>query len=404
MNQNETPLLAAPLRGVVQHYAWGGFDYIPRLLNIENNEHKPFAELWFGAHASAPSIAAVASQNIPLDALINSHPAVLGQKVRQKFGRLPYLLKVLDARDMLSIQVHPSKQQAEEGFTRENKLGVPLDAPHRNYKDNNHKPEVHVALTDFWMLHGFRPTEEIAHLLATIPEFSSLGAGFRNKGIEGLYKKIMSAPQVEIDALLDPLIQRLADEKPRDMDTPDFWALKAATTFPLPGGHLDRGIFSIYLFNLLHLKPGEGTFQGAGVLHAYLHGTNVELMANSDNVLRGGLTPKHVDVPELLKTVRFQGKRPDVLRATPKSEFEQCYQTPAPDFQLSRLHIPADQSLSLKADGPEILLFMGGHATATSGPVFQHLSKGKAVFVPAKTTVTLATAEDSILFRAAVPE
>jgi len=393
-----------PLRPIPQHYAWGGYDFIPKLLGVDNAACQPFAELWFGAHAKAPSIVTVESRDMPLNELITSDPSVLGQEVQQRFGRLPYLLKVLDARDMLSIQVHPSKQQAEEGFARENELGVPLDAPERNYKDDNHKPEVHVALTDFWMLHGFRPEREIAEQLKRVPEFAPLLPLLETGGIKRLYQTIMQAPQKEIDARLQPLIQRLHAQQPDDPDQQDYWALKAARSFPLPGGHLDRGIFSIYLLNLLHLKPGEGTFQDAGVLHAYLHGTNIELMANSDNVLRGGLTPKHVDVQELLRTVQFKCGRPDILQGEFISECEQCYHTPAADFQLSRLRIPANQSFAQQTGGPEIWLVLQGDVDVKSEASAQHLCKGNALFVAAHTEVTLSAAADSMLCRATVPE
>jgi len=404
MPRSDVSFSIASLRGAVQHYAWGGYDYIPHLLDIKNAGQKPFAELWLGAHANAPSIATVDSREEPLDTLITNHPAVLGPKVRDRFGRLPFLLKVLDARDMLSIQVHPSKKQAEAGFARENTTGVPIDAPERNYKDDNHKPEVHVALTDFWMLHGFRPEEEIERQLHDVNEFAPLRPLFISGGLEGLYRAVMTAPQEEVDAWLRPLLTRLEVQKPDDPDKPDYWALKAAHTFPLPDGRLDRGIFSVYLLNLLHLKPGEGTFQDAGVLHAYLQGTNVELMANSDNVLRGGLTPKHVDVAELLTTVTFVGRHTKVLRGERGGPFEQIYTTPAADFQLSRLQIPANRRFALRTHGPEIWLVLQGDVDVKSKANAQHLCKGNALFVAAHTEVTLSAAADSMLYRAAVPE
>ena len=270
------PFALAKLDGVVQHYAWGGYDFIPDLINSPNRENQPFAELWYGAHTKAPSTVHVFEKTVQLDTYIRNNSQILGERVVDAFGgALPYLLKVLDAHDMLSIQAHPSKIQAEEGFARENELEIPHDAPHRSYKDDNHKPEVHVALTDFWMLHSFRPTEEIEHLLQITTEFKSLAPILKTDGIKGLYKKIMLAPQEEIDSLLEPLIQRLENETTDDMDSPNYWALKASKVFPLPAGHRDRGIFSIYLLNLLHLKPGEATFQDAGELHAYLYGTNI---------------------------------------------------------------------------------------------------------------------------------
>jgi mannose-6-phosphate isomerase class I len=169
-----------PLHGVVQHYDWGGYDFIPKLLGIANSERKPFAELWMGAHPKAPATADVAGLAMPLDQLIAEVPdRILGPSASARFGgRLPYLFKVLDVASMLSIQVHPTKEQAAAGFARENAAGIDLGAAERNYKDDNHKPEVAVAVTDFWMLHGFRPLEQIAEALRKVPELCSIMPDF----------------------------------------------------------------------------------------------------------------------------------------------------------------------------------------------------------------------------------
>ncbi|MFM8717671.1 MAG: mannose-6-phosphate isomerase, class I, partial [Spartobacteria bacterium] len=310
------------IKGVVQHYDWGGFDFIPALLGQPHPSSEPCAELWLGAHGGGASTIESPEGCFSLPEVIHSAPReVLGGTVAERFhNSLPYLFKVLDARKMLSIQAHPTLAQAREGFEAEETAGVPLKASTRNYKDRNHKPEVHVALTDFWMLHGFRPLEEISASLQNVPEFRTLMPDFgsrlqtadssaRAALLRELYERIMTMPQSEVDDFLNSLIARLEKESPLDNDLPDFWALRAAREFPLPDGHRDRGIFSIYLLNLVRLKPGQATYQSAGTLHAYLEGVNVELMANSDNVLRGGLTPKNVDVPELMRVVRFdEGK------------------------------------------------------------------------------------------------
>src|SRR6202167_4936371 len=160
------------LRGVVQHYDWGGHHFIPDLLSVENPSCKPFAELWIGAHAKAPSLVELGGVDEPLDNLIAEEPeAILGQAANEHFhGRLPYLFKILDVHKMLSIQAHPTLAQARRGFARENAEGIRLEASHRNYKDDNHKPEIGVALTEFWLLHGFRPLEQIAETFAHTPE------------------------------------------------------------------------------------------------------------------------------------------------------------------------------------------------------------------------------------------
>ncbi|RYZ27358.1 MAG: mannose-6-phosphate isomerase, class I, partial [Chitinophagaceae bacterium] len=147
------------LKGVVQHYSWGGTDFIPQLLGVSNPEQKPFAEYWLGAHPAAPAI--LESLNLSLHQFISNHPKeALGDQVAPKFGSLPYLFKILDVKQMLSIQVHPSKVAAEEEFEKENKAGVAINAPNRNYKDSNHKPELMYALSDFWLLHGFKKKED----------------------------------------------------------------------------------------------------------------------------------------------------------------------------------------------------------------------------------------------------
>jgi mannose-6-phosphate isomerase len=370
------------LRGVVQHYDWGGHNFIPDLLGIENATGKPYAELWIGAHAKAPSMVEIESGpepfDVPLDEFIARAPeAILGQAASARFNsRLPYLFKILDVHKMLSIQAHPTLAQAKDGFARENAEGVPIDAGSRNYKDATHKPEIGVALTDFWMLHGFRPLEQIAETLDRTAELGPLMPAFsqrlkaaghdhatRRGLLRELYSNVMTMPQQQVDLLLDELLVRLREKAPNSKEGPDYWALRAAESFPLPGGHRDRGIFSVYLLNLVHLQPGQGTFQPAGVLHAYLEGVNVELMANSDNVLRGGLTTKHVDVPELLKILTFEGGTPEVISGVQLSAEQRVYHTPAEEFELSRIALrPRGRYAGEATYGPKALIVLEGSA------------------------------------------
>ncbi len=195
--------------GKVQHYAWGGFEYIPQLLSIDNAENKTFAEYWLGAHPSASST--LLTENGPKSwaEQISLHPEFhLGSEVFKRFGELPFLLKVLDVREMLSIQVHPSKEGAEIGFDEEEAIGVPINAPYRNYKDRNHKPEMMIALDEFWLLHGFKKEAEINNVLETVEEFESLKNIFKTEGYFGLYKTVMEMPQKEVDDLLLSLVKR----------------------------------------------------------------------------------------------------------------------------------------------------------------------------------------------------
>ncbi len=402
------------LRPAVQHYEWGGTEALPALLGVDNPEKRPFAEIWFGAHPKAPSIAETPRGGVPLDGLIAQDPeAWLGGAVLRRFGpSLPFLLKALDARKMLSIQVHPAREQAREGFERENSMGIPIHAPHRNYRDRNHKPEVHAAQSEFWMLHGFRPMEEIAAWLDVTPEARAVMPDFRQRLREAgagrqrrslllreLYTHFMHLPQERADELLDELLGRLEKAAPWPTDAPEHWALRAAREFPLPGGRRDRGIFSVFLLNLVRLEPGQGTFQPAGVLHAYLQGTTVELMANSDNVLRGGLTPKHVDVAELLRVVRFDDSPCEVLQGEPQADGERVYRTPAEDFELSCFKL-AGRAAAREARGPEILLVTeGAVSVAASGGGLQ-LNRGQALFLGAGVRYELSAADRAVVWRA----
>jgi mannose-6-phosphate isomerase len=409
------------LHGVVQHYDWGGHNFIPDLLGVENATRRPFAELWIGAHAKAPSLVDVEGGEEPLNELISAAPdAILGQAVSARFaGRLPYLFKILDVGKMLSIQAHPTLAQARHGFARENAEGVGLEASCRNYKDDNHKPEIGVALTEFWMLHGFRPLEQMASSFSRTPELGALMPDFaqrlvqaghhdheaRRRLLRELYSTVMTMPQERVDLLLHPLLARLQAEPPVDKSSPDYWALRAAENFPLPGGHRDRGIFSVYLLNLVHLQPGQGTFQPAGVLHAYLEGVNVELMANSDNVLRGGLTTKHVDVPELLNILTFEGGTPNVFGGEMVSSEERIYRTPAEEFELSRIALARHSRYSGDAPyGPKALLVLDGSGTLTSAGKCISLGRGSIAFVPCGTQFVMETrATDLVVFEAGVP-
>lgn len=406
------------IKGVVQHYDWGGFDFIPALLGQPHPSSKPCAELWLGAHGGGPSIIESQEGGLSLAQLIHSSPGeVLGKRVAERFQNLlPYLFKVLDARKMLSIQAHPTIAQAQAGFEAEEAAGVPLKASTRNYKDRNHKPEVHVALTDFWMLHGFRPLEEIAANLQSVQELRALMPDFgsrlqaadpsaRAALLRELYERVMTMPQTEVDSFLNPLIARLEKESPTNKDLPDFWALRAAREFPLPSGHRDRGIFSIYLLNLVRLKPGQATYQSAGTLHAYLEGVNVELMANSDNVLRGGLTPKNVDVPELMRVLRFDEGKVDIIHGRDVGNGETVFPTPAEEFELSRIQCePTRAYHSSHRNGPDILIVMEGEITASSHVETLHLKAGESFFAPQSATYEISCPRGkALIFKASVP-
>ena len=396
------------LQGKVQPYAWGGSQFIPALLQQSNPDNKPFAEYWMGAHDNAPAdVVGADGQKQPLNALVAQDPAaVLGKTVNERFGRLPYLFKVLDVKDMLSIQVHPEKKAAVEAFAAENKQGVALTAPNRNYKDDNHKPELMLALSDFWLLHGFKPAAALKQVLQQTPELQFLLPVFGEGDYAALYKTVMEMDQQAVNEHLQPLLDRilpLYEKGALKKEQEDFWAARAFKTFCEPG-RTDRGIFSIYLFNVVNLHPGEAIFQDAGILHAYLEGQNMEIMANSDNVLRGGLTNKHIDVSELMKHVRFEPIVPQVIRGVPgKAQGEEIFPTPVHDFELHRLTLKAGEPVTVTATTADIYFVYEGSADATADNDRVALKKGESLLAKAGTAVTFTSTGDAVIFTATVP-
>ncbi|MEO6000838.1 MAG: mannose-6-phosphate isomerase, class I [Chitinophagaceae bacterium] len=393
------------LSGKVQHYQWGGYTFIPALLGIPNNEAKPFAEYWLGAHDNYPS-AVIGAEPSFLNVHIQEDPGVLGKQVKQQFGRLPYLLKVLDVKDMLSIQVHPSRKMAVLEFEKENKAGISLQDAKRNYKDDNHKPELMLALSDFWLLHGFKSEEGIREVIRAVKEFNFMLPLFDEGGYEKLYRTVMEMEQEKVNEILQPLLDRIIPLYTSDAlqkNRADFWAARAAGTFKQPG-IIDRGIFSVYLLNLVTLQKGEAIFQDAGVLHAYLEGQNMEIMANSDNVLRGGLTPKHIDVAELMKHVDFSATIPVVIKGTKIDDVEEVYFSPSADFQLSRLLLPTEQSTAITAATTEVFFLLAGVIEMKEGDnEGLRLEKGDAAVAFACADITIHCKVNAELFRATVP-
>ena len=385
----------------MQNYAWGGTEFIPQLIGQPVTSEK-CAEYWMGAHEKAPAIVEPSGEK--LNELIAAAPELmLGKAVFQQFGRLPFLFKVLDVRDMLSIQVHPSKSEAERGFARENKLGIPLSAAQRNYKDDNHKPEIMVALGDFWLLHGFKSPDKLAKTLKETPELAPLLPIYEKLAYKGLYQHVMEESIEQTNSVLNSLIKRVLPQYKAgklDRADPDYWAAKAYLTF-CKNGKLDKGIYSIYFFNIVNLKKGQGIFQDAGLPHAYLEGQNIELMANSDNVLRGGLTTKHVDVPELLKHVNFTETIPNVLPGELQTDgIEWAYNSPATDFAVSKIGLN-NQCYEHVSTTIEIILVMEGKVKVQTQKMELILNKGEAFVVTVNVSYTIAGGR-AVLFKAKV--
>lgn len=393
-----------PIKGIVQHYAWGGFTFLPELLQMPNTKNEPWAEYWMGAHPKAPSTDLDNGKN--LKELVDASPVdTIGEKVNARFGELPYLFKVLDVKEMLSIQVHPSKEEAEKGFDAEEKAGIDISDATRNYKDRNHKPEVMVALSEFWLLHGFLPETELTKVLNDIPEFQSLVEIFNGGNYKALYQYVMELPQQDSDAILLPLIQKELSKKAAGLlqkSDAGWWVTKLYET-EVPTNNIDKGIYSIYFFNIVKALPGEAVFQAAGIPHAYLEGQNMELMANSDNVLRGGLTPKHVDVPELLKHTSFQAVHPNVMKASEEKQIETIFECPVPDFGLSMIQLDAGQTYSNTTASLEIFFVIEGSVGFKNEAKEITIAKGQAAAALVNADYSLQATEKTIVFKAFVP-
>jgi mannose-6-phosphate isomerase len=376
---------AYKLHGVHRHYDWGGTAYIPSLMNTNNTDQQPFAEYWMGAHVSAP--AQIETQN----GLVSIH----------EFGTIPYLFKILDVAKMLSIQVHPSKENAVIGFALEEKAGIAINASNRNYKDQNHKPEVMVALSDFWLLHGFLAPELLAARLRDDHYFNSLQDYFKGVDYEGLYQYFMQLSSQDADMILKPLMKDAVasvQSGKADKSHPHWWAHQYYNGV-VPESNIDKGIFSIYILNIVQVQKYQAVFQGAGLLHAYLEGQNIELMANSDNVLRGGLTPKHIDIEELIKHVQFVPTYPKVLFGDALNEQEIIYPCPVADFGLTKIAIKHGESYTIHTHSIEMLLVMEGLVEMDG--ILYHA--GEVAMVTALQQLTIQAKEASVIFKAFVP-
>jgi mannose-6-phosphate isomerase len=393
---------AYKLHGVNRHYDWGGFEFIPSLMNIENTAKKPFAEYWMGAHTSAPAMIDTNQGQRQLDVLVQSNlQSFLGATTANNFGALPYLFKILDVAKMLSIQVHPSKENAVIGFELEEKAGIAIDASNRNYKDKNHKPEVMVALSDFWLLHGFLGPELLASRLNEFEYFHSLKEHFKGADYKALYSYFMQLSAEKADAILKPLLQEAIESVKLgkvDKSHPHWWANKYYNA-AVPADHIDKGIFSIYILNIVQVQKYHGVFQGAGLLHAYLEGQNIELMANSDNVLRGGLTPKHIDIDELINHVQFVPTYPNVLKGEASNSNETIYPCPVPDFGLSKIALNGGDRYTINTHSLEMLLIMEGEVI-----IDNNLYKaGEVAMAGASEQIEIHAQTHSVLFKSFVP-
>lgn len=361
------------MRNAVRPYAWGSRTAIAALQRRPVPSPGPEAELWIGAHPRAPS--RLEGDGTSLTEVIAAAPeASLGPTVVQQFGpRLPFLLKVLAAAQPLSLQAHPDPVQAAAGFRAEEAAGVPREAPQRRYVDPHHKPELLVAVTEFRALCGFREPTDAAAVLAAlgVPDLASVVAALRKGRLAEAVTALLEWPVPQRSALVDQVVAAGAG-------VPDC-ALAEELATAYPG---DVGVVVALLLNQLTLAPGEAIFMPAGNLHAYLSGVGIELMAASDNVLRGGLTPKHVDVPELLRVLRFEPLTEPVLRPVPVAPGVVTWPVPVSDFTLHRVQLTDDAAVELPLAGPRVVLCLSGELHVADGVSEITLRSGEAGFGP----------------------
>lgn len=357
------------LTNPVRRYAWGSYTAIAGLQGRHVPSPTPEAELWLGAHPSAPSMLTGPGGGVPLSELIASDPqAVLGDEVVARFGpRLPYLLKFLAAAQPLSLQAHPDAEAARTGYERENALAAVV----RNYVDPYHKPELLVAVEEFDALCGFRDPARSADELesfgvaALAPVVAALRTGTVRQRLRAAVGLLLGLPgsvvaQVRANTA-HPLVSLLARTYPDDV-----------------------GVIVALLLNRVRLRPGDAVFIPNGALHAYLSGVGVEIMAASDNVLRGGLTPKHVDIAELTRILRYEVLAEPVVQAVPLGPSVLGWKPPVDEFSLIRAEIDADSpEVALPGGGPRIVLCLSGTARLRAGAEHADLARGESVFVAA---------------------
>jgi mannose-6-phosphate isomerase len=377
--------MVKPMRNAVRPYAWGSRTAIAALLGRQVPAPHPEAELWLGAHPGDPSkvIGADGAERSLLDLVASDPVGQLGPDVLARWGtRLPFLLKVLAAEEPLSLQAHPSPEQAAAGFAREEAAGIPRDAANRNYPDPTAKPELLCALTEFHALAGFRDPHRTVKLLRAVetsgiaPYVDLLAAQPNSYGLRALFTTWITLPQPALDKLepelLDACVAHVREHGEFELECRTILQLGEA----YPG---DAGVLAALLLNRVVLAPGEAIFLPAGNLHSYLQGTGVEILANSDNVLRGGLTPKHVDVPELLRVLDFSYGDIPVLRGEPVDG--RCvYRTVAAEFELSRVELATGVAVRLDGGRPRILICTEGAVRVGDTLTVR---RGESVWVPA---------------------
>ena len=362
------------LQNTIRDYAWGSRTAIPELTGVEP-DGKPQAELWMGAHESAPSL--LPSGDSLYDVVSAGPSDVLGEETAERFeGRFPFLAKLLAAAQPLSIQAHPSREQAIDGYARDEADGIPRDAADRNYKDAWPKPEILIALEPFDALVGFRPLEATVALLDALQPigFEELTSLLRDGKLREAFTQFMSSDRDSIRPLVAALAEACTSYAGEAFAMERETITRLCEDFPD-----DPGVLAALLLNRVRLERFEAVYLPAGNVHAYLRGLGFEVMANSDNVLRGGLTSKHVDVPELVSVVDFEPLADPVLTATPVADGVSAYETGCEYFAVHRVELDGAER-TVDGVGPRIICCVAGTVDALGKESAVTLSAGQSAF------------------------
>ncbi|OCG07893.1 mannose-6-phosphate isomerase, class I [Gilliamella sp. wkB178] len=368
------------LENTIKNYAWGSLDSMSLLFGIKNPDQQPMAEMWMGAHPLGCSVAVTADNHkVRLDELITTNPlATLGKSTLEHYHGLPFLFKVLAANKALSIQVHPTKAKAKLGFDRENKLGIDLNSPQRNYKDPNHKPELIYALTPFKAMNSFRPIDEIIALFDQVTtttisnEIQQLQQNRNPDQLKSFFQTLLSLSSEQKQQAINQLLTSIQSRT----DEPYLTVQTLAQEYPD-----DIGIFMPLILNVIELHPGEAMFLYAETPHAYIQGTGLEVMANSDNVLRAGLTSKHIDIPEVIKNTHFNSVPLKQLTTKPIiNQNKTDFPIPVADFTFEIIQSD-NQTRSESVTSPQILFCIKGKITIKTQTQSLTLTTGESAFI-----------------------
>ena len=381
------------LTGTVKHYDWGSTTTIPALLR-QPEDGSPWAEYWLGTHPAGDTVMGN-DPGVTLDSWLAAHPASLSAGEHSSFGHhLPYLLKILAANQPLSLQAHPSRKEAEAGFADEQARRVPIDDPARNFKDDWPKPEMIVALTPFEALSGFRDPAETLRLFDALGVDDdvmrpTLGPLRFREGAAALAEVFLDCLTLDDTrrAILYEVLAAAVKHNGDDGDVGRFARLAIMLDEYHPG---DPSLLAALLLNHVQLAVGQGLHNSAGALHSYLSGTGIEIMACSDNVLRAGLTAKHVDHAALAAIVDFVPAPPDVCNPTADGQSASNYSTPDPEFHLWRLTPKSDdEPAPLPENGRgRIVLVTDGHLIVQAANGTTELLQGQTGFVGADEQAT----------------